>query len=77
MPKWDRIEDVPESELPPLTPVPEPVSPQAVPHMPESPSAKVGGSPMGDHSSGRTDTTLLSILNTLTRIEQMLHQMNS
>ncbi len=71
--KWKDIEDVPVSELPPLADLPKEevravASEASPPSQPQSSAASPGG-------VSQSDTTLLSILNTLTRIEQMLYQM--
>jgi len=75
MPGWERIEDVPDSELPPLLPVP-PAQDAGKPAEPPDASVSGGGKSYAA-DAGSPDTTLLSILNVLNRIEQMLHQMTS
>ncbi len=77
MPKWDKIEDVPPHELPPLAELP--AEPSRQPSVPEAAEAERRGRDRSasEPELSRQDPQIMTIINTLTRIEALLRQMAS
>lgn len=76
--KFERIEDVPEDQLPPLIPMPESsLRADSDSRMPNAnvPYQQQAANAPANLNGFDQSTTLVSILNSLTRIEQMLSQM--